>query len=294
MNHIIHGVLPDHEIEGLIDNGTLCGANKNRIQPASIDLSPDLNTLMKLKYFTIPKKGECIENLISDLRKQGAAKDATKLTLDTKEHYLVRLKESFNESLYGRANPKSSTGRTFNHSRMICDRTSVIDELPADHSGNIWMLITPKFFPVTLSEIESLNQLRFFNGDARLSDHELRRMLVNNPDLVKIPEGQMENNVPVEVIGNTIGEILISVDLKNKCYRTIHNIERPLGLNERNVPFTEYYEEIDPDEMKDGLILEEGRGYLIATVEQVSIPENMAAEVMISNNHGEIQIHLAG
>jgi deoxycytidine triphosphate deaminase len=293
MKEPIHGVLPDYQINQLITDGILNGANIERIQPASIDIELDLNTLISLDYFTLPIRGESIESLVMNMRKSGTAKDAKSFTLNTKKHYLVRMKESFlNVPCFTRANPKSSAGRIFTHSRLLCDKSSMFDEVPVGHTGSLWTLITPKFFPVTLHETEQLNQLRFFYGDARLSVHELCRELHFNPDLVQMP-AEDERFDEIEVIGSSIGEIPISVDLKGKCYRT-RKTSRPLGLQERDAPLDAYYELIDPESIKNGLILEEGYGYLIGTVEQFQVGNNMAFEVIASDKHGEIQIDFAG
>ncbi|HEY0979796.1 MAG TPA: 2'-deoxycytidine 5'-triphosphate deaminase [Candidatus Paceibacterota bacterium] len=290
----IHGVLPDYQIQDLMDSGVLLGATSSRIQPASIDLMPDLNTLMNLKHYTLPRKGESIEKLVKELRRNGIARSASSLILPSQTHHLVRLKESLAGSdCFVRANPKSSIGRIFTHTRLICDGTSVVDEIPKEYKGELWMLLTPKFPSIKLHEYEPINQIRFFSGDARLSEHDLRRELVYKPKLVREPQMLSNKQFPITVTGNTIGQIPISVDLKGKCYRT-RSTNRPLGLEERNISFQEYYEEIDPEEMKNGLVVETARGYLIGTIELFEVPQNMAIEVIVSDKFGAIQIHFAG
>lgn len=295
MKKLIHGVLPDLEIAELMKDHILNGATSSRIQPASIDLVPDLDTLMVLKHYSLPRKDENVDCMISQWSKTGVAHSVKSMTLLPQTHYLVRMKESLRGSeCFARVNPKSSIGRIFLQSRLLCNGVSTVDEVPVSYNGKLWTLLTPKFFPITLSPTESINQMRFFSGDARLSEHDLRRMIGYKKHIVTEPRDLFDIQKTISVTGGAIGEIPISVDLHSKCYRTKHATGRPLSLSERSVDFNEYYELIDPEEIKAGLVIDCTKGYLIGTIEQFQVPKNMAIEVMVSDKYGEIKLHFAG
>ncbi len=289
---ILEGVIPDSQIRALISGEFIRNANVNCIQPASLDLQPDLNAIFELSHITFPRRSENIDDLLNELRRTGIAKEVKNPTLFPGKWYLVKLKEELKTLPYfARVNPKSSIGRIFNHTRLICSKQGGIDIVTPGYSGSIWLLVAPKFFPITLSETEQLNQMRFFSGDARLKESELRRYMKKHPEIVTFPRDMFSEQVLIE--GNAVAEVPVSVDLHGKCYKT-KKTNRPLNLSHRNVSFEEYFEVIEPESMERGLLLEQGYGYLIGTLEQIRVPHDLATEVTISDRFGEIKAHFAG
>ncbi len=289
------GVISDQGMRTLIDTGHLTGAEKSRIQPASIDLDLNLNDIFELSSLTFPRHTEKVDELMMGLVKSGIAKKHSSTTLMSGKYYFVRLNAVLrNSPFFGKTNPKSSTGRTFNHCRLIADNQTAIDEFPAGYSGGMATILAPKFFPITLVESEPLSQLRFFSGDARLNETELRSYLRRDPIMVTLPnQGMFVEQESINVFGGRIGEVGLTADLSGACYRT-KRTERPLVLSDRTAPWKEYFELIDPDEMKYGLLLEQGRGYLIGSRERFRVPHDIAVVVTVSDKYGEVKIHFAG
>jgi dCTP deaminase len=114
----------------------------------------------------LPNKDICIQTI--DLTEQKELK--------AKHTYLVQLKEKvrFTEFLafHGRATGRSSVGRLDILTRLLVDKHPRYDEVPSNHSGPLYLEITPITFSVIVKEGVSLNQLRIFKG--RPEQSELR------------------------------------------------------------------------------------------------------------------------
>ena len=98
--------------------------------------------------------------------------------------YLVPLMErlALPPGLEGVANAKSSTGRLDLLTRTICDGGTEFDRVPEGYHGPLWAEICPRSFSVLVRPGMRLNQLRLRDGDARLSDAELRALAARAPE----------------------------------------------------------------------------------------------------------------
>jgi len=73
-----------------------------------------------------------------DLHKEGAL-------LETRRPYLIPLKERLDlpETIRGKANPKSSTGRADVFTRVITDESNRFGEIRAGYRGQLWLEVVP-------------------------------------------------------------------------------------------------------------------------------------------------------
>ena len=166
-----YGVLPHQTLKDMVSAGYLSGVSEKNIRPGSIDLTLSKEAYVVSGIFQ-PRINETIKEL---LPKIGAVSHDLSKPLEANKIYLIRLKEYFSlpESVYGYANPKSTSGRLDMHVRLLADRIPRYDSLYKGFVGELWISVTPKSFPILLSEDQSLNQINLFNADTRLSDLEL-------------------------------------------------------------------------------------------------------------------------
>lgn len=295
------GVLQDTAIAQFIETGCILGSDKGRIQPASVDILPDLNDIFELDYFYPPRKGEKVETILSDLRVGKVARKIRGETLQKGKRYLVRIQERIQGlPFFVRMNPKSSPGRVFLHSRMITDGHTAYDEIyPRHQPGCHWMVLSPKCFNITLSDGEPISQLRFFKGNDRLSRKELEREMSRNNfiDIPQQPSLFKDLASVVPVLGGDIASNLLTVDMDCTivAFKTKKN-DDPILLSKRDINPSDYFEFIAKDQTKGcGLVLQQETGYLFGSLERIRVPNFLAAEVVpYSEKYGELRSHFAG
>lgn len=295
------GVLPDTAIMQFLETHCIAGGSENCIQPASIDIRPDLNDIFEIKYFSPPRKGEKVETILKELLLEKGAEKIRSQLLQKGKRYLVRIREKIDGlPFYTRMNPKSSPGRLFLHSRLITDGHSAYDEIYPEHQGGShWMMLSPKCFDIFLTEDEPLTQLRFFKGNDRLSRKELEREMSRNTfiDLPRMPElfDLLPSQVPV--LGEDIASNLLTVDMGCDivAYKTKNN-DQPILISSRTTNPDQYFEPVYKDQVRrHGLVLEQEKGYLLGSLERIKLPHFLAAEVVpYSEKYGELRSHFAG
>ena len=76
--------------------------------------------------------------------------------------YLVRLNEKLKlpKNIFGKCNPKSSTGRLDIFCRTILDNCDEYEKIPSNYSGEIFLEITSRSFDIQFKSGDSLNQMR--------------------------------------------------------------------------------------------------------------------------------------
>ncbi len=295
------GVFPDKVISEFIETECIKYGDYSRVQPASIDILPDLNDIYEIDYFFPPRKGEKVETILKDLCIGKAARRIHGSTLKVGKKYLLRIVERI-EGLpfYVRMNPKSSPGRVFLHSRLMTDGHTAFDEIYPEHQpGCHWMMLSPKCFNITLAEGEPISQLRFFKGNDRLSRKDLEREISRN-NFIDLPSAPvlfkgLESLVPV--LGEDIASNLLTIDMSCDivAFKTKRNDE-PILLSMRDVNPKEYFEYIYQDRTRgNGLVLDQLAGYLLGSLERIRLPSYLAAEVVpFSEKYGELRTHFAG
>jgi dCTP deaminase len=212
--------------------------------------------------------------------------------------YLIPLMEelSLPSSLWGLANPKSSTGRLDMFTRVIVDGGHRFDEIPLGYKGKLYLEIISRSFPVKIHAGLSLNQLRLANVSSQsLDKKKLVLKYRNNPilfdrsgfsipvDEVKVEEGIY---VSVDVSGDQPDSIIA---YKAKTNSTVIDLSKT-----KYYKAEEFWEPIYRNK-KNWLILEPESFYIMMSKERVCIwPDWLAEMVAYEPNSGELRTHYAG
>ncbi len=177
------GILVYQQIRALIESGALTSTPAiapAQIQPSSLDLR-------------LATRGYRVRSgfLPEHVRVADRLEEMTLYTFDLtdgavleKGHcYIVPLLERIERPLpfLIRANPKSSTGRLDMFTRLLADRCGRFETVPAGYTGPLFLEIVPRSFPVRVRTGLSLCQIRFSEGEAELTDAELRAEYARSP-----------------------------------------------------------------------------------------------------------------
>lgn len=281
------GVLPDSAIRDLIGTGALSGTppvTEAQIQPASLDLR--LGTIAyRLRASFLAGRGTAVTARLGDFEMHRMDLSAGAV-LEKGCVYLIPLMESLAlpEGVTAVANAKSSTGRLDLLTRVVTDGGTEFDRIPEGYTGPLYAEICPRSFSVLVRPGMRLNQIRFRQGTAVLSDAALSALHAQDP---------LVNGVPV--IDSGLG---FSVDLRPaqgdlvgyraKPHTGVIDLDR-IG----HYAASDFWEELHT---RDGrIILDPGAFYILVSREAVTIPPDYAAEMapylaMV----GEFRVHYAG
>ncbi|MFT7595544.1 MAG: dCTP deaminase, partial [Paracoccaceae bacterium] len=200
--------------------------------------------------------------------------------------YLVPLRESLAlpDDISAVANAKSSTGRLDLLTRTITDGGEEFDRVPAGYTGPLYAEICPRSFSVLVRPGMRLNQIRFRQGQAVLSDAELETLhaqtrLVDGPAVIQ------------DGLGFSVDLCLPGSDLvgyRAKPHTGVIDLDRIAYYDP-----ADYWEEVRTAQGQ--IILDPGAFYILVSREAVHIPPQYAAEMapylaMV----GEFRVHYAG
>jgi dCTP deaminase len=291
------GVFPSQALAAAIEREWVSSGDyrirPEAIQPASIDLRlGDVAWALRCSFLpdvdsTVEEKMEGLAFQRIDLR-DGAV-------LERDRPYLVPLIEelALPEDVRAKANPKSSTGRLDVFTRVITDGHHRFDDVRAGYRGRLYLEVVPRSFAIQVKTGLSLNQLRLARGDVRLSDARIRELQTETP-LVYIDEGP----VPEDEVAVADG-LFLSLDLSGPedrvvGYRAKKN-SLPVDLSRiRAYRQSDYWDPVYP-EAGGRIVLEPEIFYLLLSAEGVSIPPQIAAEMMAYDpTAGELRTHYAG
>lgn len=262
------GILPDIAIAQLFEQHAVASQqplDADQIQPASIDLRLG-PTAYRLRASFLPGP----QNKVSDLLQAPLVMHEIDLSagavLETGCIYLVPLLESLQlpADIFGRANPKSSTGRIDVFTRVICDHSASFDCIPVGYHGPLWIEVCPRTFSILVRSGDRLAQLR------------LRAGVENAPKALKTQTVSIA--LPDEGLAG----------YRAKRHSGVLDLSK-IGGHER----ADFWE---PLTTKGGhLILDPGEFYILASKEDIHIPADMAAEMApIATDIGEFRVHYAG
>ena len=291
------GVLPSQFLTAAIDSGVISAGGftipRDNIQPASLDLRLG-EVAYRIRCSFLPGRHSVADRLKDyvidelDLHREGAV-------LETNRPYLIPLKErlALPAHLRGKANPKSSTGRLDVFTRVITDGSDRFDEVAEGYTGNLYLEVVPLSFAIRVREDLSLNQLRLSVGRPELSDEELRRFHATQPLLFRHGEPVAGDELAID------DGLFLSLDLRGDRsgrvgYRARDNaplldMTRVGGLDP-----DAYWEHVKGEE-GDRIVLTPQRFYLLMSDESVTIPPDLAAEMMAYDpTSGELRTHYAG
>lgn len=289
------GALPRQRIFEMIDSGLITGvAKESLVNPASLDLTLS-DEIYRMKGVFFPRAGEKIRDVIKTL---SAVPYDLSRPIERGVQYLVRLKQGFSlpSVVYSYCNPKSTTGRNDLHVRVMADGVQSFDAMaPAGFSGEAWVLITPKSFPVILPADEPVCQARFFFADTRLNEFELQNQYAKHQlifSLLGEPVDYAEVQNPYKD-----GSILLTLDLSQDivgyvCQGTSDILDFSKGKGSHDP--VGFFEPISRPE-NGYLHLRQGCFYILSTAEAVHVPPELACEMVdMDSRNGEFRAHYAG
>ena len=281
------GVLPSQSISKLISKKIIFAdreIEKSQIQPASLDLRLG-QVAWRIRASFLTGKEKNVSDLLDEFKThqidiiEGAV-------LEKGCVYLIPIEENLNlpTDLSAVANAKSSTGRLDLLTRIITDKGSEFDRIPAGYNGQLFVEICPRSFSVLVRPGMRLNQIRFRQGQAVLTDKELLALHNKEKLLDSIPK-----------IDGGLG---FSVDLKPEKGSLVGYQAKPhTGIIDLNKVKTynreDFWQEVHSSDNKS--ILDPDAFYILVSKESVHIPPAYAAEMapylaMV----GEFRVHYAG
>jgi dCTP deaminase len=281
------GVLPAQDLRKLIETDALIGTpaiDPAQIQPASLDLR--LGTVAyRVRASFLVGKNRTVAGRIAEFEMHRI--DLTHgAVLEKGCVYVVPLMESLAlpAGITAVANAKSSTGRLDLLTRLITDGGTEFDRIPEAYHGPLYAEVCPKSFSVLVRAGQRLNQIRFRQGQAVLSDAELtdlnaKQPLVSGEALISEGLGFSVDLKPAQ--GDLVG-------YRAKPHTGVVDLDK-IG----HYPASEFWEEIHS---KDGrIILDPGAFYILVSREAVTIPPDYAAEMApFLAMVGEFRVHYAG
>ena len=282
------GILNDADIAQLVEGEGIrfaCPPNDDQIQPASLDLRLGA-TAYRVRASFLPGPNETVEEKLHRLQlhqidlTQGAV-------LETGCVYIVPLMESLAlpDFIEAAANPKSSTGRLDIFTRVIADRSRQFDTIPTGYSGQLFLEVSPRTFPIVVRAGSRLTQIRFRQGRSRLSDAE-HLSLHNSDSLVIAPDDPfIDNGIAVSI--DLEGEGIIGY--RAKRHSAVIDVDKRDALD-----MLDFWEPI-AGRGKNALILDPDQFYILVSREAVHVPPCYAAEMVpFDPLMGEFRVHYAG
>jgi len=293
----VPGVLPHQELLRAIDEKIVQATPpipRANVQPASIDLRLG-KTAYRLRCSFLPDKesvtAKAAEYSLEEIDLTAGA------ILEPERPYLIPLLERIDlpDTMRGRTNPKSSTGRVDVFTRVITDRNHRFDDIPAGYKGRLYLEVVSRTFAVRVQTGMALNQLRLAVGDTAVSDVDLVAKHGERPVIVdahdqKIPEGRL-----------TVADgLFLTLDLEGDPdgvvgYRARRN-SRLLDLTRIGAHrVRDFWDPVYREEDAPRLVLEPEDFYLLISSEAVRIPPEYASEMSAyAESSGELRSHYAG
>ncbi len=260
---------------------------ESRIQPSSFEpgigdhlyvLDSDSGGLFR------PNKNETVKRMLLRVPRRRRSLVGIEKGFELKRgfHYLAPLEEKIilQEDEFVISSPKSSRGRLFLGNRLLSDYNASFDEVTQNVGEEIglWLLLQPTKFNVIVYPGMTFNQLRFFKGDAELSDDEIRRECLENPVLVYQDKDSF-TNAENEVRNG----LKVHLDLLGKATAGVvglraRNNPEPIDLSKRDFYSAEDF--FEPLVSRQGEItIKPGEAALLSSKETLRIPFYLNAEL---------------
>ena len=281
------GVLSDTQISALIDNGALSAIPAiipEQLQPASLDLRLG-PVAYRVRASFLAGAGRTVEERLAEfeLHRVDLSNGAV---LEKGCVYVVPLMErlALPRGVQAVANAKSSTGRLDLLTRTITDGGTEFDRIAPGYAGPLYAEICPRSFSVLVRPGMRLNQIRFRDGQAVLSDDALRDLHATSPlvDGEAVIDDGLGFSVDLALPDTTL------VGYRAKPHTGVIDLDR-IGHYDP----AEFWEEVHSTDRH--IILDPGAFYILVSREAVHIPPDCAAEMapylaMV----GEFRVHYAG
>ena len=294
------GVLPDSAWRNAIrqgwvtsKEGTIPGES---IQPASLDLRLG-RCAYRLRSSFLPGSNS-VKAALRDHQLGAAIPLDNGAVLEQNRPYLIPLLETLDlpKRIRARANPKSSIGRLDIFTRIVVDEAPGFDEIPEEYSGPMYLEVVSRSFTIQVATGVPLNQVRLVNGDGRLTDADLYREHERTPLVYQYVKERSEASATKPLISDGL---FLTVDLSGDADRVVgYRAKKNSALLDLSKVAEydprDFWEPVRADQFKR-LILEPEEFYLLMSVEGVSIPRTLAAEMTAYDpTSGELRTHYAG
>lgn len=289
------GVFPSQMIRKMIEAGEIEADPKN-VQPASLDLGIG-EEAYRMRGTFLPRRGEKIRDVIA---KESIYRADLQSPLERNGVYLIKLNETLSLSgeKFAFASSKSSTGRVDLQTRLLADGYPRFDIVPAGYEGELWLQVIPKSFLVKLSFGERLNQLRFFNCQARVEWRDMEEVYEKNKLLFDKEDNFIETK---EKITKENGNgLVMNIDLEGEGegsvigYKNIKH-DKVLDFAALGAHAAEDFFEPIRARSDKSLLLEKESFYIFCTKEAIRIPREFSGEMSAYDiSSGEFRSHYAG
>lgn len=290
------GILVSQTLRQLVSDGAIAALRPvapAQIQPSSLDLRLGAR-VWQLQCSFLPG-AEGIERKLGRLATATLRADRDEpLVLHHGGVYLAEVEEVLDlpPDLWGRSNPKSSTGRLDVFVRLLTETGYAFDTIPAGYRGRLYLEITPQSFHVAVRRGDTLCQLRLARGNPVLSADALRDVQATTP-VCTWSDGSAAPVVDLPTPG-----VLLSIDLLAPVGAPVGYLARrhqpPIDLARRDLSADRYWTPLTAS-ADLGHVLEPEQFYIFATRERLSIPPGLCAElVAFDATKGELRTHYAG
>ncbi len=284
------GILPAHRIAALAEAGQIRPAtpfDDDQIQPASLDLRLG-PVAYRVRASFLPGPTATVAERIEALKLHEIDLTSGALLEPGRSGgvYIVPLIEelALPADIAAATNPKSSTGRLDVFTRVITDRSREFDTVAAGYSGQLYLEISPRTFPIIVRAGSRLSQIRFRRGNARLDDTALKALHAETPLVDGDPQ--------------IADGLMLSIDLGGDERTVGYRAKRHTGLvdvDRRDAyDMHEFWEPIAIRGRRE-LILDPDQFYILVSREAVHVPPDYAAEMVpFDPLVGEFRVHYAG
>jgi dCTP deaminase len=259
----------------------------DQIQPASLDLRLG-DIAYRVRASFLPGPESSVGARIDELKLHEI--DLTNgAVLERGCVYIVPLMESLDlpKGVSATTNPKSSTGRLDIFTRVITDQGRAFDTVPKGYQGKLYLEISPRTFPCLVRQGSRLSQIRFREGDTRLSVQEHQELHAKET-LVFDENAPVDNGVAlsIDLKGDDRGGL---IGYRSKRHTAVVDVDKKAALD-----VLDFWEPLY-DRGTGELILDPDEFYILVSREAVHVPPDFAAEMVpFDPLVGEFRVHYAG
>jgi dCTP deaminase len=293
-----NGILPWQEIQRLVQSGRISASPDvpdSQIQPASLDLRLGREAYRVEASFLRGRSATLLTKVQELLVDKIDLSQPTPPLLEPRIVYIIPLLERLRlpDDIRGKANPKSTTGRLDIFTRLITECGDEFDRVPKGYSGELYVEVSSRTFPIRLRAGMKLNQLRFERGNLDSLGNGNLRQLTNEQHLI-YDAGGSPGKTHID------DGVVITVDLEGDdgsdmvAYKA-KGSERAIELDRINYYDVADFWEAIPRPRDGRIVLEAGGFYLLASKKRVRVPLDHAAEMVAHDpSMGEFRVHYAG
>jgi dCTP deaminase len=287
------GILPSQIIRSFIDSGKIVSPvpiREDQIQPASMDLRLGREGFQVSASF-LPGNST-IEKKINELLIRKVSLDDSAV-FEPRSVFIVPLIEALRlpSDVWGKANPKSTTGRLDIFTRLITQPGQEFEYVARNYSGPLYLEVVPRTFPIRVRTGMKLNQLRFVRGNPPATDGRLAKLAEKE----KLTYDDEESPIAPEIRRGLSVSVDLQGDGANIVAYKAKSTRHPIDLDKiGHYDLSDFWEVIYCSPSRD-ITLQPGDFYILASKERVSVPPTHAAEMVpFDPAMGEFRIHYAG